>query len=181
MKHLLCSLATALLVAAVRAQTNAPDAAARTPTEIYSDTADFNTKTRVVIYRGHVRVDDSQMHLTCEVMTARTAEEGGHIENIVAEGNVIVDMVNQGQTNHATGRKLVYTYKVEYSVTNDMAVLTGDPRFEQGNSWMAADSISWERTTGNIFFTHPHGVSKNNLMGGAAPPPAATNPAPAGP
>jgi len=181
MKTFLCLAASGLVVAVVTAQIDAPETSTKSPTEIFSDSADFNLKTQVVTYRGHVRVTDPQMKLTCNVMTARTATEGGHIESIVAEGDVVVDMVNQqGQTNHATGQRLVYSYKVENLVTNDQAVLTGDPRLQQADqpdSYMAAEAITWDRASGNISFKLPHVVSKTSLMGGTQSS-ATTNKAP---
>lgn len=182
MKILLCILATALVTATAGAQTAHSGATTNKPTEIFSDSADFSLKTQVVTYRGNVRVTDPQMKLSCDLMTVRTAGEGGHIESIVAEGNVVVDMVTQqGETRHATGKRLVYSYKVENSVTNDSAVLTGDPRMEQGESSMGGDAIIWDRATGNIRVTNPHGISRVNLMGGAGPAPATNAPAPANP
>ena len=182
MKHLICVVATFLVIATAKAQTGAAQSTTNKPTEIFSDSAVFDLKTRVVTYSGHVRVTDPQMKLTCDDMVVRTAEAGGHIESIVAEGNVVVDIVNpQGETNHATGKRLVYTYKVENSVTNDMAVLTGDPRMEQADSWLTGDSISWDRATGNIRVSNPHGVSKVNLIGGPGSSPTTNEPAATGP
>ena len=169
-----------LAVTAAMAQTTASETQTNKPTEIFSDSADFDLKTQGVIYRGHVRVTDPQMKLTCDTMTVRTAPEGGHIESIVAEGDVVVDIANQGQTNHATGNKLVYTYKVESSVTNDTAVLTGDPRMEEKDMWLTGDAITWDRTTRNIHVTNPHGLSKSGLIGGPAQPAVTPEKAPAG-
>ena len=76
---------------------------------ISSDSADFDLTGHEAIYRGHVRVDDPQMKLTCEQLIADVPQSGGHVNHIVAETNVVIDfMDNKGQTNHATGDKAVY-------------------------------------------------------------------------
>ena len=55
------------------ATTNSPAAPPppRAPTQIYSDnSADFDLNGHQAIYRGHVRVDDPEMKLTCALLVA---------------------------------------------------------------------------------------------------------------
>ena len=65
------------------------------PTQIFSDNVDIDLKTRMAVYRGHVRVDSPQMKLTCELMTATVPEAGGKIDKIVAEHNVVIDATDE--------------------------------------------------------------------------------------
>lgn len=125
------------------------------PTKIWSDSGYFDIKNRLAVYTGHVRVEDPQLKLTCDKLTARTPEHGGRMDSVVGEGNVVVDMVDQnGVTNHATGDKLVYSYKVENSVTNDTAVLTGSPdrlpHVKTTQMEISGTKFTWDRTTGLI-------------------------------
>ena len=95
----------------VHAQTNTPGTqpTPRGPTRISSKSADFDLAGHEATYRGHVRVDDPQMKLTCERLVADMPQAGGHPNHIVAETNVVIDFTDEkGQTNHVTGDKAVY-------------------------------------------------------------------------
>ena len=62
------------------ATTNSPDATRppRAPTRIDSDnSADFDLNGHKAIYRGHVRVDDPEMKLTCAWLVADVPPAGG--------------------------------------------------------------------------------------------------------
>ena len=135
--------------AELNAQTNltlSTTTAPHAPTEIFSDMVDFDLNTRVAVYRGNVRVNDPQMKLSCELLTATAPAGGGRIESIVAERNVVIEMRDEsGQTNHATGDKLVYTFKIVDGVTNEVAVLTGHPRLEQPDFTVTGDALEWDR------------------------------------
>lgn len=127
--------------------TNAP---APADTEIFCDKFDYNTKTRVAVYQGHVRVNDPQMKLTGEILTASLPEKGGRPNHIVAETNVIIDFVENGQQTHATGDKAVYDEKITGAITNAVMELTGNPKLERTNGWMSADIITMDRGAGVI-------------------------------
>lgn len=143
------------------AQTNTPAPAAvpthlRPATEIFADSADFNLKTQLAVYTGHVRVEDSQMKLTCGVMTARVPKSG-RPDSIVAEQNVVIDAIdNEGKPVHATGDKAVYTYRVINSVTNETVELTGNPRVLRPGYEATADTITWDRSNNTYRLDRPH-------------------------
>ncbi len=137
-------------------------------TEIFSDSANFDLKSRVAVYIGHVRVVDPRMKMTCDLMTA-TVPVSGRPDSIVAEQNVVIDAVdNEGKPVHATGDKAVYTYRVinltnETGITrstNETVVLTGNPlpRVQRGNDWLTGDTITWDRANNNFSATHFHTV-----------------------
>jgi len=159
MKILWPTLVLAGFCVALGAQTNptAPAAkpAERPPTQITSDSVDFDLKTRTAVYRGHVRVDDSKMTLTCEVLTAKVPESGGKIDSIVAEQNVVIDTTDaKGQPNRATGDKVVYTYSVANSVTNETVELTGNPRLEAPQGALTGDTIVWDKANNRVRATN---------------------------
>jgi lipopolysaccharide export system protein LptA len=169
------------------AATNAPAAPTppppRPPTRIESDnSADFDLNGRQAIYRGHVRVDDPEMKLTCGLLVADVPQAGGHPNRIVAETNVVIDFTDtKGQTNHATSDKAVYSYSVQNGVTNETLTLTGNPQMENAQGTQAGDVIVWDRANNRIHFENPHMVFRQNLS--IAPPmtnspPAQTNPPP---
>jgi lipopolysaccharide transport protein LptA len=169
---------------------NAPDATPppRPPTRIDSDkSADFDLNGHQAIYRGHVRVNDPEMKLTCEQLTADVPEAGEHPNRIVAETNVVIDFTDtKGQTNHATGDKAVYIYKVENGVTNETVTLTGNPQMENAQGTQAGDVIIWDRASNKLHFDNPHMIFRQNLnsapevtgtpaSNNTNPPPVSTN------
>lgn len=115
-------------------------------TTISSRTADFDLNDRHAVYSGDVHVTDPRMKLTCEWLVA-DLPQSGHIHQIVAETNVVIDLVQSNLTVHATGDKAVYDYSVENGVTNESVTLTGNPHAEgvRGglafNNW--AEKIIW--------------------------------------
>jgi lipopolysaccharide transport protein LptA len=143
------------------AQTNSPTAAglptpARPATEIFADSGDFNLKTHLAVYTGHVRIEDPQMKLTCGVMIARVPQSG-RIDSIVAEQNVVIDAIdNEGKPVHATGDKAVYTYRVVNTVTNETVELTGNPRVQKPGYEATADTITWDRINNTFRLDRPH-------------------------
>ena len=166
-------------VRALPAQTNIP-AAPRAPTRIDSDSVDFdmNTNARKATYRGHVRVDDPQMKLTCAWLVA-DLPESGHMNHIVAETNVVIDFTDdKGQTNHATSDRAVYNYDVQGAVTNETVTLTGHPQVENAQGTLTGEPIVWDR--GNNHFSAVNETmvfrqSLDNAMTKTNPPAANTN------
>ena len=164
------------------ATTHSPDTTRppRAPTLIDSDnSADFDLNGHQAIYRGHVRVDDPELKLTCALLVADVPQAGGRPNRIIAETNVVIDFTDtKGQTNHATGDKAVYIYNVQNGVTNETVTLTGNPQMENAQGTQAGDVIIWDRASNKIHFDNPHMVFRQNLNGATAetnPPPAKTN------
>ena len=136
------------------AQTNPPGAppAPRAPTLIHADSADFDLSGHQVIYHRQVRMDDPQMKLTCEQLVADLPPAGGLPNHIVAETNVVIDFTDtKGQTNHATGDKVVYVYSEQGGVTNKTVTLTGNPQpqLENAQGLQVSDVIIWSRENTN--------------------------------
>jgi lipopolysaccharide transport protein LptA len=162
------------------AQTNATVAPKlRAPTRIDSDRADFDLTARRAIYRGHVRVDDPQMKLSCEQLTADLPQSGGHINNMVALTNVIMDSLDdKGQTNRATSDKAVYDYKVVNGVTNETVTLTGNAKVESAQGWMTGEPIVWDRANNSMHAVNQRMQFRQSItsaMAGTNAPAAKTN------
>ena len=175
----------ALLMAAgcgmLHAQTNVNPAPKppRAPTRIDSNSADFDMAGRHAVYHGNVRVDDPQMKLTCEEMTADLPPSGGHIDHLVALTNVVMDSVDdKGQTNHATSDKAVYDYKVVNGVTNETVTLTGHAKVESADGWMTGEPIIWDRVNDTIHAEKEKMIFRQNItttLGNTNAPVAKTN------
>ena len=154
MKFFLPLIAFVAAAAALVAQTNAPVAKPeRAPTRIFSDSLEADLKTHTAVYRGNVRVEDPQMKLTCDVLTASMPEGGKRIESIIAETNVVVDALDEkGRNSHATAGKLVYTYKVVGVVTNENIELSGNPRVTNAiYGLLEGELITWDKTADKVF------------------------------
>ena len=154
---------TILLLAAgwcgmVAAQTNTPASNARTqhpPTEIDSDAADFDLNAHQAVYRGHVKVVDPQVKLTCGWMIVNLPAAGGHLNHVVAETNVVVDFSNdKGEKYHVTSAKAVYDYKVVDSVTNETVTFTGNPIAETPDYRIFSEPLVWNRMANRFRFTN---------------------------
>lgn len=148
----------------LHAQTNAATKPVRAPTRIDSERADFDLAGRHAVYRGNVRVDDPQMQLTCEELTADLPQTGGHINHLVALTNVVMDSVDdKGQTNHATSDKAVYIYNVENGVTNETVTLTGNAKVESAQGWMTGEPIVWNRANNSIHAENQKMILRQSL------------------
>ena len=147
------------------AQTNANIVPApRAPTRIDSTHADFDLTARRAVYRGNVHVDDPQMQLRCEELTADLPQSGGHIDHLVAVTNVVMDSMDEkGQTNHATSDRAVYDYKVIGTVTNETVTLTGNAKVENAQGWMTGEPIIWDRANNSIHAMNQRMLLRQNL------------------
>lgn len=172
-----CALFFATFLA--RSQQAETTPAQKSPTEVFSDSVDFDLKTLVAVYRGNVRVDDPQMKLWCELLTATAPVAGGRIESIIAETNVVLIATDEkGQTNRATGDKLVYTYKVADGVTNEMAVLTGNPKIEKPDLTIIGDVIEWDRAKNKLLVKNQRMIFRTEETGGGTNSPPGDIPQP---
>ena len=150
----------------LRAQTNVSTAPQppRAPTIINSDRADFDIAARRAFYYSNVRVDDPQMKLTCEKMVADLPPDGGHINRIVAETNVVIDSVDdKGQTNHATSDRAVYIYNVLNGVTNETVTLTGNAKVENAQGWLTGEPIIWDRANNMMHAENQKMLFRQNI------------------
>ncbi len=90
---------------------------------ISSDSGYYDGITNQMVYIGHVFVTDhTKARLHCERLTVSLPANGGNPTNILAQTNVVVDVLDQsGATNHITADRAVYVYAV---VTNSPGILT---------------------------------------------------------
>jgi len=176
----------ALVMNAQAADTNAPAKPPRGATRIESDSLDADLKTRTAVYKGNVRVNDPQMNLTCDLLTIIIPATGGHPEKMIADGHVVMLATDEkGQTNRATGDKVIYTYKIESGVTNEFVELTGNPQIVTPQANMIGEKIYWDRANNKIFVERPRGElqpeSKPQTNSPAVSEPKTTAPATNGP
>ena len=105
--------------------------------EVFADHFDYNSKTGVAVYRGHVRASDPQMKLGCDVLTVKTAASGNGVESIVARQNVVIE---QGGTR-ATGDQAVYTI----TATEETIKVTGNAAWHSPGHEGKGDALILDR------------------------------------
>ena len=149
-------LLASCLVSVLNAQTNAPAAADRN-IDISSKEGEFDLKAKVAVYRGNVRVEGQGMQLACEALTAKLPATGSRVESFVAEEKVVFDLVDEkGQKVHGTGDRLVYTYTVTETTTNEVVELMGNPILETSQGPMTGDVMRLDRINNKLNITNPH-------------------------
>lgn len=153
------------------AQTNSPPPGPH-PTEVNSDSADFDMKLRRASYHGHVSVVDPKIKLTCELLVIDLPENGsGHVSHVLADTNVVVDFTDdQGTKYHITSKRAVYAYQVSSvtnqivtSVTNETVTFTGNPIAKTDQAVIYSEPMVWNRADGHLHFTNPRMDSVQNL------------------
>lgn len=133
-------------------------------TRIDSDSVDFDLKSRQAVYRGHVRVEDPRVALTCDLLTARVPNEGKRVDSIIAESNVVILIPDKGVTNRATAAKAIYTYQISAGKTNETLELTGLPApcIETPQGTLTGDTITWDRGTDTLRATNQRMIYRAN-------------------
>jgi len=157
-------LCLAVTGAGIYGQTNTPPAGPKMQQiEITSDTGQFDGKTMQMVYLGHVFVTDNvKGKLHCDQLTVSVPPSGGHLTNIVAESNVVIDYLeNAGQTNHITASKAVYAYSVVTNlatiVTNELVTFTGGqpmPKVENPQVTILSEPLIYDVTAKKFIFAH---------------------------
>ena len=190
MKTLYYLTGTMALIVALNAQTNlvstnsdagsavvsnaVPDSVTSTnatrQTDIFADRLDVDTRTRKAIYTGNVRVIDPRIKLTCDRVTAQIGEGTNNYRHIVAEGNVVIDAVDdQGKAMKSTSTIAIYSYQVTSSATNETVELSGTPfpRVEWDGHTMVGKSFLYDRRAGKLVAleTTQHLTGLENLAG----------------
>ncbi|MGZ4961092.1 MAG: LptA/OstA family protein [Limisphaerales bacterium] len=119
-------------------KTNASDEVVR----IFSDHFQLLYQSNLATYTGHVRVVDSRMVMTCDVLNTRFGTNSS-IENITAERNVILTQTNGSR---ATGDLAVYTV----AGTNETVDLIGHAHWNDGQHDVTARSFFYDGRTDEL-------------------------------
>jgi lipopolysaccharide export system protein LptA len=101
-------------------QTNALPLAGQT---IEIDSDQFDYRSNIAIFRGHVRANDPEGNLTCGILKVIFEAAGGKAEKIEAEEEVVFEQ----NEIRASGQKAVYTLK------DKVVTFTGNPSWKIGD------------------------------------------------
>jgi lipopolysaccharide export system protein LptA len=132
----------------------------------------FDGKTLQWVYYDNVVVTNRDGKMTCERLTTTLPPErsaANHPMDIVAETNVVIDFIKDGDTNHITADKAVWAYSVVNGVTNESITLTGHARGENSKTWMTGEPLVWDMTNNRYYGTDFKSVFKTTSGSGVNP------------
>ncbi|MCF7669751.1 MAG: hypothetical protein K9N48_08260 [Verrucomicrobia bacterium] len=156
-----------------------PDAAAATNSatgttqkqkviEITSRRFELDSQKGIAEYIGHVKVDDPQMQISCDVLSVLLSTNGT-LRTITAEAtNGVVDIVLLQKQQGGTVRKThAEAQKAVYSTETELVELTGNPvvRNNMGTLW--GDVITVDRVMGKMNATNPRMELNPDTLGEA--------------
>jgi lipopolysaccharide export system protein LptA len=178
----ICFLFVAGICGVLWAQTNSlfPESAGR-EIGIDSDHFYYDGKTRQLVHYGNVVATNSQGQLTCERLTIPLPPEGSassHPTSMVAETNVVIDLLKNGEMIHFTSDKAIYAYSVVNPVTHETITFTGHAMATTSQYTATGEPLVWDNVAGRFYGTDykmifkPKPNSGNpfgaNLNGGSA-------------
>ncbi|MEY2427616.1 MAG: hypothetical protein QOJ40_501 [Verrucomicrobiota bacterium] len=99
--------------------------------QIFAD--EYSLKPAAALFQGNVCVDHPQTKWTCEQMTVALGVGTDKTRRVVAERSVVFDLTDEKGHVRGKGQKVVYTYNITPTATNDLVELTGDPSLETTN------------------------------------------------
>lgn len=120
--------------------------------QIFSDHFRFLYESNLVTYTGNVRVEDSQMTLTCDLLNIYLTTNKS-IQRIVAENRVII--VNKKDGSRATGDQAIYTLEN----SRELIELSGQPFWSDGKQEGRAEIFIYDRSQ-NLFRAEKNAVFK---------------------
>jgi lipopolysaccharide export system protein LptA len=137
-----------------------------------------------VIFYDEVVATNAQGSLSCDRLTIDVTPEGSldrQPTNAVAETNVIINLVKQGDTNQITCERAIYIYQIVKGATNDTITFFGSAtkpaKVENSKGSLTGEPLIWDNLTGNF-----SGVNTETHFKVPAQPATGTNlPAAAGP
>lgn len=150
----ICFLFIAGICGLLRAQTNLLlQESSEQELGIHSDHFYFENKTRQLVYYDNVVATNSQGQLTCGRLTILLPPEGsanGHPASVVAETNVMIDFLKNGETNHIESDKAIYAYGVANGVTNETITFTGHAMGTNSQAAVSGEPLVWDNIAGRF-------------------------------
>jgi len=153
-----------------------PDGTPSAPLQLSADQFRFVYPSNLILYSGHVVVEDPQGRLKCDQLTLRRTPAGS-LDQIIAESNVeLADAASGGVT---TAQSAVYRLEE----AQETIQLTGRPEWREGQRRAQADQFVLDRNQhrllaiGNAQLALPVGASGAPALFGLPGQPSATPPA----
>lgn len=114
------------------------------PINIEADSAEYDDKTGVSIYRGRVRLMQGSMVLTGKVVTITAPSQS--LEKIISEGDLSTFKMlrDDGEEVYAEAEYM------EYNMKNNQILLLRQAWVEQGNNKIASDRILYHTVSETV-------------------------------
>ena len=171
MKKFLFLMSVAIVASAVWAQTNtvikapANKKAAGQEVGITSMRLVFDQTKNKLIYFGNVVITNVQGNLSCERLTIDLPPQSStntQVTNAVAETNVIINLLRDGDTNHVTCDKAVYAYSIVNAVTNETITFIGSSnspaKMRNSKGWMTGEPLIWDNVNKQFSGVNPQTI-----------------------
>lgn len=153
----ICCLFIAGICGLLRAQTNSLlQESSEQEIGIHSDHFYYDGKARELVHYGNVVATNSQGQLTCGRLTVPLppgGSAGSHPTNVVAETNVVIDFLKNGETIHITSDKAIYAYSVVNAVTNETFTFTGHAMATTSQYTATGEPLVWDNVAGRFYGT----------------------------
>ena len=127
----------------------------------------YNQLKGTLIYSDHVVITNVQGNLICERLTIDLPPQGSksnQVTNAVAETNVIINIYKDGDTNHITCDKAVYSYGVVNNITNQTITFIGPSTrpamMENSKGMTTGEPLVWDNVNKQFSGTDAHTVFK---------------------
>lgn len=145
MRHRLCMLI--LLFSAISVYGLQEDS--DIPMNITSDRLEFNSKTGITIFTGHVKMDQGMTHLTADKVTVYKRPDG-EIEKIIARGNpahYTTVPESEKPMLEASGDT------IEYYPQKSEAIILGNGVIKQGGTVLRGEHLVYDLAQGALTST----------------------------
>ena len=112
--------------------------------EVTSDDFVYSSESNTAIWQRNVRVKDPKLNLTSWLLTAKLGSEGGALERIEAETNVVMMITETNGVTIARGDRAIYLAGSELLVLTgkDSMIESGESKFALWSSFITYELIS---------------------------------------
>jgi len=114
------------------------------PIHVEADSVEIDDRTGISIYQGNVDVKQGSIHLTADKVTVYQKDK--RTDRVKAVGRPVHFQQRTDKGETVKGR----AQEVEYSVTGDELVLTGDALLSQGDDNFSSDRIIYDRKNARV-------------------------------
>jgi lipopolysaccharide export system protein LptA len=130
------------------------------PANIEADHVEYQQKTGITIYTGHVKVDQGTSHLLADTMTVYQDSHNKKMQKIIAQGNLAQYTTLPkpgGEILHASAKT------IQYDPINNQVLLLGDAVVMQEGNSFRGQHIEYD-VTKEIVVSAPSANSKTTIV-----------------
>ena len=141
--ELVCLIALSLPAFAVHAL----ESDRNQPMDIEADDSDADLNTGVVKLIGAVRINQGSLKIEADAGEIHRTGEAGDISRVLLEGS---PTCLEQQLDNAAGMMRACSSRVEYDVSSDTVVLTGNVRIEEPRGRLTGERVTYDIARGRV-------------------------------